>query len=74
VDAEKLKELRDTYAALGMELPENDRAVYLGYILAPTLADQGRLFEEVYGKGMPTEGQVALHRAMFPGDVARDAA
>jgi hypothetical protein len=69
VDQDKLKELRDTYAELGMKLPENDRAVFLGYILAPTLADQAHLFEEVYGKGMPTEGQVALHRAMFPGDV-----
>lgn len=74
VDQEKMAELRANYAELGMELPGNDRAVYLGYILAPTLADQAHLFEEIYGKGMPSEGQVALHRAMFPGDVEGHAA
>lgn len=74
VEQDKLNELRDAYAELGMSLPESDRAAYLGYILAPTLEDQSRLFEAVYSKGMPSEGQVALHRAMFPGDVARDAA
>ncbi len=69
VDQVRLSELRETYAALGIELPENDRSAYLGYVLAPTNEDQGRLFMEVYGRGLPQEAQVALHRRMFPRDV-----
>lgn len=74
IDQERLTELRATYADLGMELPEDDRAAYLGYILAPTHEDQARLFEEVYGRGLPQEAQVALHRRMFPSDLEGHAA
>lgn len=69
IDHARLTELRETYAAIGVELPENDRSAYLGYVLAPTNDDQGRLFIEVFGRGLPQEAQVALHRRMFPGDV-----
>lgn len=74
VDQERLSETRETYASLGMELPEDDRAAYLSYVLAPTHHDQARLFEEVYGRGLPTEAQVALHRRMFPGNLEGHAA
>ena len=66
VDQERLNELRETYALLGIDLPENDRSAYLGYVLAPTNEDQGRLFMEIFGRGLPQEAQVALHRRMFP--------
>jgi len=68
IDQERLQELRGTYELLGIDLPSDDRAAWLGYVLAPTTDDQARLFEEVYGKGLPTEAQVALHRHLFPGD------
>lgn len=74
IDQERLRDTRETYAALGMELPSDDRAAYLSYVLAPTHADQARLFEEVYGRGLPTEAQVALHRRMFPGNMEGHAA
>jgi len=67
VDTEQLKELRETYAEIGVDLPEDDRIAWLNYVIAPTIEDQARLFEEVYGKGLPTEAQVALHRLFFPG-------
>jgi len=69
IDQQKLAEVREAYAIIGVELPENDRSAYLGYVLAPTNEDQGRLFMEVYGRGLPTEAQVALHRRMFPGNL-----
>jgi len=68
IDQERLQELRGTYELLGIDLPSDDRAAWLGYVLAPTTDDQARLFEEVYGKGLPTEAQDALHRHLFPGD------
>ena len=74
VDQERLKTLRETYAELDMELPEDDRAAYLAYVIAPAHEDQARLFEEIFGRGLPQEAQVALHRRMFPGDLERDAA
>ncbi len=74
VDQARLSELRETYASLGIELPENDRSAYLGYVLAPTNEDQGRLFMEVYGRGLPQEAQVALHRRMFPRNLEGDIA
>jgi hypothetical protein len=74
VDQDRLTELRETYALLGIELPENDRSAYLGYVIAPTNEDQSRLFMEVFGRGLPQEAQVALHRRMFPGNLERDAA
>lgn len=73
VDTERLRALRESYALLGMELPEDDRSAYLGYVLAPTNEDQARLFMEVFGRGLPQEAQVALHRRMFPGDMAQNA-
>ena len=74
VDQQRLADLRETYAMLGIELPENDRSAYLGYVIAPTNEDQSRLFMEVFGRGLPQEAQVALHRRMFPGSLERDAA
>jgi len=74
VDQARLDDLRETYALLGIELPENDRSAYLGYVIAPTNDDQSRLFMEVFGRGLPQEAQVALHRRMFPGNLERDAA
>jgi hypothetical protein len=74
VDQARLAELRETYAMLGIDLPENDRSAYLGYVIAPTNEDQSRLFMEVFGRGLPQEAQVALHRRMFPRDMERDAA
>lgn len=74
VDHARLAELRETYALLGIDLPENDRSAYLGYVLAPTNDDQARLFVEVFGRGLPQEAQVALHRRMFPGNVEGHAA
>jgi len=73
VDEKRLADLREAYALLDMELPADDRSAYLAYVIAPTHEDQARLFEEVYGRGLPQEAQVALHRRMFPGDVERDA-
>lgn len=74
VDPQRLATLRETYAVLGIDLPEDDRAAYLAYVIAPTQDDQARLFEEVFGRGLPQEAQVRLHRRMFPGDMAGNAA
>lgn len=74
VDHARLADLRETYALLGIELPENDRSAYLGYVIAPTNEDQSRLFMEVFGRGLPQEAQVALHRRMFPRDMEGNAA
>ncbi len=74
VDQARLNDLRETYAALGIELPENDRSAYLGYVIAPTNEDQSRLFMEVFGRGLPQEAQVALHRRMFSSNMERDSA
>lgn len=74
VDQDRLATLRETYALLDIELPEDDRSAYLAYVIAPTHEDQARLFEEVYGRGLPQEAQVALHRRMFPGDLEGHAA
>ncbi len=74
VDHARLTDMRETYALLDMDLPADDRSAYLAYVIAPTHDDQARLFEEVYGKGLPQEAQVALHRRMFPGNLERDAA
>lgn len=74
VDQERLAELRAAYHELDMPLPEDDRAAYLGHIIAPTHEDQARLFEEVYGRALPTEAQVKIHRAMFPGNLEGNAA
>ena len=74
VDADRLATLRETYALLDMELPADDRSAYLAYVIAPTHEDQSRLFEEVYGRGLPLEAQVALHRRMFPGNLEGNAA
>lgn len=71
VDHEMLNDLRTTYQELGIPLPEDDRTAYLSYVIAPTHEDQARLFMEVYGKGLPTEQQVVLHRRMFPGNLER---
>ena len=73
IDVDLLADLRKTYTDLGIELPDDDRAAFLSYVIAPTMEDQARLFDEVYGKALPTEAQVALHRAMFPGDLERNA-
>lgn len=71
IDHERLKELRAEYAEFGMtNMPEDDRIAYLSYIVAPTLDDQSHLFEEVFGRSLPQDQQVALHRAMFSGNVA----
>lgn len=74
VDHVRLAELRETYALLDMDLPEDDRSAYLAYVIAPTHEDQARLFEEVYGRGLPQEAQVALHRRMFPSNLEGNAA
>jgi len=73
VDQARLADLRETYAILGIELPDDDRAAWLGYVLAPTQEDQAHLFMEVYGKGMPTEAQVMLQRHLFPRNPQGDA-
>lgn len=69
VDVEALRTLRAEYADLGIALPDDDRIAYLSYVIAPTQEDQARLFMEVYGKALPNEAQVALHRRMFPGNL-----
>lgn len=69
VDEQELAALRSVYADQGIDLPEDDRTAYLNHVIAPLTEDQARLFEEVFGRALPTEAQVALHRAMFPGDV-----
>lgn len=74
VDEDALKHLRADYDELGLDLPEDDRTAWLNYVVAPTRDDQARLFEEIFGKALPVEAQVALHRRMFPGDVEGHAA
>lgn len=69
VDEAKLTSLRGAYGAMGIELPLDDRAAWLSWVIAPTKDDQSTLFMETYSHGLPNEKQVALHRAMFPGDV-----
>jgi hypothetical protein len=60
---------REYYATMGVELPANDREVWLRYIVAATVDDFSTLMYEVYGKSLPSEKQVAFHRQLFPGKV-----
>ena len=68
-DEKEILHLRTLYTELGIELPDNDRTMWVQFIVAPSAEDFAHLTYEVFGKSLPTEVQVAFHRQLFPSKV-----
>ena len=66
---EEIKHLRELYTSLDIDLPEDDRQLWVQFVVAPSADDFSHLTYEVFGKSLPTEVQVAFHRQLFPGKV-----
>lgn len=72
VDAAAIAALRADADADGLELPADDRELYLTRIAIQTERDAEALQEAILGTSQPTEKAVAEKRAAFPSDVQRD--
>lgn len=68
-DEEEIKTLRDLYTTLDIEIPADDRTLWVQFVLAPSADDFAHLTYEIFGKSLPTEVQVAFHRQLFPSQV-----
>ena len=68
-DKKELQTLRESYTALGIEVPEDDREMWVTFVVAPSAEDFSHLIFEIFGKSLPTEAQVAFHRSLFPSNV-----
>lgn len=66
---EEARELQETYRELGMRVSDNILEFALEYVIAVSQNDMEHLMMEVFGKTLPTEGQVALRAHMFRGEV-----
>lgn len=66
---EDIASLRQMYEALNIEMPEDDRAFWVTFVLAPSVEDFSHLTYEIFGKSLPTEAQVAFHRTLFQRNV-----
>lgn len=62
---DELAVLRESYVALGIETPEDDRSFWVQFVIAPSAEDFSHLMFEIFGKSLPTEAQVAFHRSLF---------
>ena len=65
----EVAQLRELYTDLGIELPKDDRTLWVQFVVAPSAEDFAHLTYEVFGKSLPTEVQVAFHRQLFPSKV-----
>lgn len=68
-DPEELTSLRALYDSLAIEVPEDDRTLWVQFVLAPSVEDFSHLTFEIFGRSLPTEAQVAFHRTLFPRNV-----
>lgn len=66
---DEARELQATYNELGIPVSENLLEFALEYIIAVSQDDMEYLMMEVFGKTLPSEGQVALRAHMFRGKV-----
>lgn len=73
-DTEAVAELRQNYAELGIELDPDDRKVWMDYLICPTQEDAAHLMFEIFGKSLPREGQIAMHKRLFRNSVEGNAA
>lgn len=73
-DADAVASYREAMAAVGVDAPDDDRELYVWYLVAPTPADQQALVSFVLGVSEPGPGEVAAARATFRGDLAGAAA
>lgn len=66
-NAEQLAQIADLRAdADGIDLPENDKILYLTRIACSSSADMLELRSAIMGLGQPTEKAVAENKAAFP--------
>lgn len=68
-EIEEIAELRVLYDSLGIVVPEDDRTLWVQFVLAPSVEDFSHLTFEIFGRSLPTEAQVAFHRTLFPRNV-----
>lgn len=72
VDKERVDELRQALVDSGVELPRNDKVLYVTRILCETALDLMTLRDAIIRKSQPTEGAVADATERFPADVQGD--
>lgn len=68
-DKKELIGLREMYATLGIDIPDDDREFWIQFIVAPSAEDFSTLVFEIFGKSLPSEVQVAFHRSLFSSNV-----
>lgn len=66
---QEVKELREDMAGLSVELPENDRDVWLLYLATSSDGDVKELFEAISRRSMPTEDSILEAAENFSGEV-----
>lgn len=69
IDAARLAAYRADMQALGVELPADDKYIYVANILCETNNDLGALRAGIEGRSIPTEQGVSDKLETFPGDV-----
>lgn len=69
VDKERVSELRQSLADSGVEIPKNDKVLYVTRILCETANDLATLRDAIIRKSQPTEEAVADATERFPADV-----
>ena len=68
-DLAELADLRASYAALDITMPEDDREAWLDYILLSASEDANTVLFEVFGRAMPQDAMVAFYRNLFCRDM-----
>lgn len=68
-DIAELSTLRQLYSDMNIEIPEDDRAFWVQFVVAPSAEDFAHLTFEIFGRSLPTEAQVAFHRTLFQRNV-----
>lgn len=66
---EEAKEIQSFYNEIGLEVPADIFVFTMTYHIAKSSDDLNMLIFEVFGKSLPKEEQVALHRHLFQGNV-----
>lgn len=68
-DADAVAAYREAMAATGVDLPDDDREIFLWSIAAPSAADVQALTAFILGISEPSPEAVQAHAASFRGDV-----
>lgn len=72
INAQRIFELREQFKEMGVELPVNDKVLYVTRVLCETGNDLTALRDAIIRKSQPTEAAIAEKIETFPSDIQAD--